>query len=83
MLSTRISPIPGTKVYAPPEWIEDGSYKGEEATVWSLGVLLYDLVQGDIPFKRDSDIRSSFIHWRMPISTCESFSDYTVVSTRK
>ncbi|XP_058692443.1 serine/threonine-protein kinase pim-1-like isoform X1 [Poecile atricapillus] len=52
-LYTRMS---GTPEYSPPEWILFGCYRGQPATIWSLGILLYDLVCGHLPFHTNEDI---------------------------
>ncbi|NXV62209.1 PIM1 kinase, partial [Molothrus ater] len=50
---TRMS---GTPEYSPPEWIRFGCYHGQPATIWSLGILLYDLACGHLPFRTNKDI---------------------------
>ena len=42
--------------FTPPEFIINGCYNGHSATVWCLGVMLYDLLVGNMPFEFNEEI---------------------------
>ncbi len=51
------SGLSGTLSYAPPEWFRSHSYRAGPATAWSLGVTLYKLLCGSLPFKSKRRLR--------------------------
>lgn len=46
----------GTNLYKPPEYILHHCFYPRSSTVWSFGIIVYDMVCGNFPFDKDSDI---------------------------
>ncbi|XP_077048632.1 serine/threonine-protein kinase pim-1-like [Agelaius phoeniceus] len=53
---TAYTHFAGTPSYSPPEWNDFGWYHGEAATIWSLGILLHQMVCGEHPFRRGRNL---------------------------
>ena len=59
----------GTFVWAPPEMLERGKMRAEAAAVWSLGCLLFDMLNGDVPFWRKEHIVDGYLLYRRKLSS--------------
>ena len=46
----------GTKQYKPPEYIKNKKYTAQASTIWALGILLYDMCNGQLPFETEQEI---------------------------
>lgn len=68
--SQQITEQCGTPAYIAPEIISDKGYQGFDADIWSLGVLLYAMVCGTVPFKAQSmrELHEVILkgHWDFP-----------------
>ena len=68
----------GTRVYAPPEWISRRRFRAEGLTVWSLGILLYGMICGDIPYETDEQILSRSLVWYEQLGLSQAVKDLVV-----
>ncbi|RXN24392.1 serine threonine- kinase pim-1-like protein [Labeo rohita] len=55
----------GTANFCPPEYFTKGEYHGKQATVWSLGVLLFNMMTNRYPYSSDTKLMDAGV-WTEP-----------------
>lgn len=55
-----LSTICGTNVYMAPELLKNEKYSGFAIDIWALGVILYTMVYGEMPFDEDDDLKTKY-----------------------
>ncbi|RNA20315.1 serine threonine- kinase pim-3 [Brachionus plicatilis] len=58
----------GTRQYKPPEYIAHKKYTAHASTIWTLGILLYDMCNGQLPFETEQDILEYNIQMKASLS---------------
>merc|ERR1719266_3010251 len=65
----------GTRICAPPEYFTKRCYKADGLNVWSLGILLYNMTTGDVPFKSDRQVKKAEIKFEENLQLSEELKD--------
>ena len=68
---TQTNSVMGTVYYIPPEQANGGAAT-TRSDIYSLGILMYELVTGHVPFKGDNPVEVAIKHMNEPLpSICE------------
>ena len=63
---TQTNSVMGTVYYLPPEQA-NGTSSTFKSDIYSLGILMYELVTGSVPFKGDSPVEVALKHMKNPL----------------
>ncbi|XP_046698226.1 shaggy-related protein kinase gamma-like isoform X2 [Silurus meridionalis] len=68
LLDTPYTDYAGANFLMPPEFLLHGKYMGIPATIWNLGIILYNLLTGDFPIKIDNDLYFGLLNLQPDVS---------------
>ncbi|GAV50075.1 hypothetical protein ZYGR_0S02090 [Zygosaccharomyces rouxii] len=68
---SSLETICGTTVYMAPELIQRQAYDGFKIDIWSLGVILYTMINGTMPFDEDDETKTK---WKI-VNDFPNFND--------
>lgn len=55
-----LSTVCGTTAYMAPEMLKNDKYSGFAVDIWSLGIVLYAMVYGELPFDEDDELKTKY-----------------------
>ncbi|XP_076799683.1 uncharacterized protein LOC143444389 [Clavelina lepadiformis] len=70
----------GTPEFYPPEWFIERRYEGKRVDAWSLGVLLYTMVEAEVPFQKEKDIVACELTHKRAQNTTSSACRHLIAS---
>ena len=51
----------GTPAFSPPEWINNTGYRPEPTTIWSCGVIQFEVLTGTLPFYDENHVKRATV----------------------